>query len=148
MSAGGRGPRRCFSPPPGRTMSRADRPGSGGWPLGVERPLRRQLARLPGRGGRAGFETVREINAFGIDGCFPDRTLLLALDEAAANAPAPATADGSDRIGGRRAYHREVDAGFRLRRGGARAGPRSSTRRARPRKLPSACLRRIVDLRP
>jgi dTMP kinase len=61
-----------------------------------------------------GIEAVREINAFGIGETFPDRTLVLMLDEGADRAQARDT-DGSDRIGGRDAdYHHKVELAFRL----------------------------------
>jgi len=57
---------------------------------------------------------VREINAFGIGETFPDRSLVLMLDEGSARAQAR-DADGSDRIGGRSAdYHHKVATAFRL----------------------------------
>lgn len=67
-----------------------------------------------GGAGSLGIEAVRAINAFGIEGCFPDRTLVLVLDEGADRARAR-DADGSDRIGGRSdEYHRKVEAAFRI----------------------------------
>ena len=67
-----------------------------------------------GGAGRLGIEAVRAINAFGIAGAFPDRTLVLALDEGAERARARDT-EGSDRIGGRpEDYHRKVSAAFQL----------------------------------
>jgi dTMP kinase len=68
------------------------------------------------QGGAAGLgiEAVRQINAFGIGDGFPDRTLVLVLDEGAERARARDIA-GSDRIGGRSAdYHHKVDLAFRL----------------------------------
>ena len=68
------------------------------------------------QGGAAGLgiEAVREINAFALDGWFPDRTLVLNLDEGGDRARAR-DIDGSDRIGGRsREYHHKVDTAFRL----------------------------------
>src|SRR5207248_7388226 len=71
------------------------------------------LAYQGGAGG-LGIETVREINAFALDGWFPDRTLVLTLDEGAERARARDT-DGSDRIGGRSGeYHHKVETAFRL----------------------------------
>jgi dTMP kinase len=71
------------------------------------------LAYQGGAGG-LGIETVREINAFAIDGSFPDRTLVLTLDDGAERARAR-DRDGSDRIGGRSGdYHHKVDTAFRL----------------------------------
>jgi dTMP kinase len=61
-----------------------------------------------------GIEAVREINAFGIGDCFPDRTLILTLDDGAERARAR-DSDGSDRIGGRSGdYHHKVELAFRL----------------------------------
>ena len=71
------------------------------------------LAYQGGAGG-LGIEAVREINAFGIGNDFPDRTLVLVLDEGVERARVRDTA-GSDRIGGRSAdYHHKVELGFRL----------------------------------
>ena len=57
---------------------------------------------------------MREINAFAIGEYFPDRTLVLTLEEGAERARSR-DADGSDRIGGRSDdYHRKVDAAFRI----------------------------------
>ena len=57
------------------------------------------LAYQGGAGG-LGIEAVRAINAFGIGDDFPDRTLVLTLDEGSERARAR-DGDGSDRIGGR-----------------------------------------------
>ena len=68
------------------------------------------------QGGAAalGIEAVRAINAFGIAGEFPDRTLVLMLDDGAERARAR-DVDGSDRIGGRSDdYHRKVAAAFHI----------------------------------
>jgi dTMP kinase len=71
------------------------------------------LAYQGGAGG-LGIEAVREINAFGIGQCFPDRTLVLALPEGGARARARDNEE-SDRIGGRpEGYHQKVDLAFRL----------------------------------
>lgn len=71
------------------------------------------LAYQGGAGG-LGIEAVREINAFAIGEWFPDRTLVLVLEEGGARAEAR-DAKGSDRIGGRsRDYHRKVETAFRL----------------------------------
>jgi dTMP kinase len=71
------------------------------------------LAYQGGAGG-LGIETVRAINAFAIAGWFPDRTLVLALEDGAERARAR-DSEGSDRIGGRSGdYHRKVDTAFRL----------------------------------
>lgn len=67
-----------------------------------------------GGAGALGIEKVREINAFGIDGCYPDRTLILALAEGGSRARARDNEE-SDRIGGRpEGYHQKVDLAFRL----------------------------------
>ena len=68
------------------------------------------------QGGAAGLgiEAVRAINAFGIEQEFPDRTLVLTLDEGGERARAR-DIDGSDRIGGRPdEYHRKVAAAFHI----------------------------------
>jgi dTMP kinase len=57
---------------------------------------------------------VRSINAFGIGEWFPDRTLVLTLDEGGERARARDAGD-SDRIGGRSDdYHRKVTAAFHI----------------------------------
>ena len=67
-----------------------------------------------GGAGALGIEAVREINAFGIGDCFPDRTLIL-IDEDGAERARARDSDGSDRIGGRGAdYHHRVELAFRL----------------------------------
>ena len=67
-----------------------------------------------GGAGALGIEAVRAINAFGIGGEFPDRTLILMLEDGAERARAR-DIDGSDRIGGRSDdYHRKVAAAFRI----------------------------------
>jgi dTMP kinase len=67
-----------------------------------------------GGAGALGIEQVRAINAFGIGEDFPDRTLILTLDEGAERARAR-DSDGSDRIGGRSDdYHRKVEAAFHI----------------------------------
>ena len=71
------------------------------------------LAYQGGAGG-LGIETVREVNAFALDGWFPDRTLVLTLDEGGERARLR-DSDGSDRIGGRPSeYHHKVETAFRL----------------------------------
>lgn len=71
------------------------------------------LAYQGGAGG-LGIEAVRAINAFGIDETFPDRTLILTLEEGGERARTR-DSDGSDRIGGRPDdYHRKVEAAFRI----------------------------------
>lgn len=85
---------------------------AGRWVLS-DRFVDSSLAYQGGAGG-LGIERVREINAFGIDGWYPDRTLVLMLEEGSERARAR-DADGSDRIGGRPAeYHRKVDTAFRI----------------------------------
>ncbi|HUP68052.1 MAG TPA: dTMP kinase [Sphingomicrobium sp.] len=84
----------------------------GAWVL-ADRFVDSSLAYQGGAGG-LGIEAVRAINAFAIRDCFPDRTLVLTLDEGAERAEAR---DGgvSDRIGGRGAdFHHKVDLAFRL----------------------------------
>jgi dTMP kinase len=66
-----------------------------------------------GGAGALGIDKVRSINAFGIGDAFPDRTLVLVLDEGHDRA---LERDGSeaDRIGGRsRDYHQKVESAFR-----------------------------------
>jgi dTMP kinase len=71
------------------------------------------LAYQGGAGG-LGIEAVRAINAFAIGDSFPDRTLVLTLDQGAERARARDT-DGCDRIGGRSdEYHRKVEAAFHI----------------------------------
>src|SRR6185369_18033399 len=67
-----------------------------------------------GGAGALGIEAVREVNAFGIGDCFPDRTLILIDEDGAERARARDT-DGSDRIGGAAATnHNGVGRAFRL----------------------------------
>jgi dTMP kinase len=67
-----------------------------------------------GVAGSLGIERVRELNSWAIGDGFPDRTLILLLDEGGERARARDT-DGSDRIGGRGTdYHHKVDLAFRL----------------------------------
>jgi dTMP kinase len=71
------------------------------------------LAYQGGAGG-LGIEAVRAINAFGIGDGFPDRTLVLSLEEGAERARARDTG-GSDRIGGRPDdYHHKVAVAFHI----------------------------------
>lgn len=85
---------------------------AGRWVLS-DRFVDSSLAYQGGAGG-LGIEAVRQINAFGIDHCFPDRTLVLALAEGGARARARDNEE-SDRIGGRpEGYHQKVDLAFRL----------------------------------
>jgi dTMP kinase len=84
----------------------------GRWVL-ADRFVDSSLAYQGGAGG-LGIEAVRGINAFGIGTDFPDRTIVLTLDEGGARARARDSA-GSDRIGGRSDdYHREVAAAFHI----------------------------------
>jgi len=84
---------------------------AGKWVLS-DRFVDSSLAYQGGAGG-LGIDTVRAINAFGIGGLFPDRTLVLALAEGGARARERDN-EGSDRIGGRPAtYHQKVDLAFR-----------------------------------
>jgi len=84
----------------------------GRWVL-ADRFVDSSLAYQGGAGG-LGIEAVRAINAFGIATDFPDRTLVLALDEGGQRARAR-DSEGSDRIGGRPdEYHRKVDAAFHI----------------------------------
>lgn len=67
-----------------------------------------------GGAGALGIEAVRAVNAFGIGEWFPDRTLILTLEEGADRARAR-DLNGSDRIGGRSDdYHRKVTAAFQI----------------------------------
>lgn len=83
---------------------------SGSWVLS-DRFIDSSLA-YQGGAGELGITTVREINAFAIDGLYPDRTLILMLNEGSDRAQAR-DGGGGDRIGSRPIeYHREVDAAF------------------------------------
>jgi dTMP kinase len=85
---------------------------SGRWVI-ADRFVDSSLAYQGGAGG-LGIETVRAINSFAIGEHFPDRTLVLTLDEGGDRARARDGA-ASDRIGGRGAdYHHKVDLAFRL----------------------------------
>jgi len=85
---------------------------AGSWVL-ADRFIDSSLAYQGGAGG-LGIEAVRAINAFGIGEDFPDRTLVLSLDEGGERARAR-DAEGSDRIGGRPdEYHRKVEAAFHI----------------------------------
>lgn len=85
---------------------------SGNWILS-DRFVDSSLA-YQGGAGALGIEAVRAINAFGIGEWFPDRSLVLMLDEGADRARARDT-DGSDRIGGRSEdYHRKVASAFQI----------------------------------
>lgn len=84
----------------------------GRWVLS-DRFVDSSLAYQGGAGG-LGIEAVRAINAFGIGNDFPDRTLVLLLDEGHDRAR-ERDQDASDRIGGRpREYHHKVETAFRL----------------------------------
>jgi dTMP kinase len=85
---------------------------SGRWVL-CDRFADSSLAYQGGAGG-LGIETVRAMNVLAVGDVFPDRTLVLMLDEGAERARAR-DVHGSDRIGGRPdEYHRKVDAAFRI----------------------------------
>ena len=84
----------------------------GRWVLS-DRFVDSSLAYQGGAGG-LGIETVRAINAFGIGETFPDRTLILLLEEGRDRA-LERDRDAPDRIGGRsRDYHHKVETAFRL----------------------------------
>ena len=84
---------------------------NGSWVLS-DRFLDSSLAYQGGAGG-LGIDMVRQVNAFGIGGFRPDRTLVLVLDSGRERALAR-DADGGDRIGSRpAAFHEAVDAAFR-----------------------------------
>ena len=84
----------------------------GRWVLS-DRFVDSSLAYQGGAGG-LGIEAVRAINAFGIGDAFPDRTLVLVLEEGQDRA-LERDRDAPDRIGGRpREYHHKVDTAFRL----------------------------------
>jgi len=84
----------------------------GRWVLS-DRFVDSSLAYQGGAGG-LGIEAVRGINAFGIRETFPDRTLILLLDEGRDRA-FERDKDEPDRIGGRpREYHHKVETAFRL----------------------------------
>jgi dTMP kinase len=85
---------------------------SGRWVL-CDRFTDSSLAYQGGAGG-LGIETVRSINVMAVGDLFPDRTLVLVLDQGSERARAR-DAQASDRIGGRSDdYHRKVDAAFRI----------------------------------
>ena len=84
----------------------------GQWVLS-DRFVDSSLAYQGGAGG-LGIEAVRAINSFGIGESFPDRTLVLTLEEGVERARSR-DQEGRDRIGGRPDdYHRKVEAAFRL----------------------------------
>lgn len=83
---------------------------AGRWVLS-DRFVDSSLAYQGGAGG-LGIEHVRRLHAFGSEGLYPDRTLVLMLREGSERAK---QRDGAaaDRIGGRpQDYHQKVDAGF------------------------------------
>jgi dTMP kinase len=85
---------------------------TGSWVLS-DRFVDSSLAYQGGAGG-LGIETIREINAFGINGWYPDRTLILISDQGSGRAH-ERDRGSSDRIGGRpEDYHRRVEAAFRI----------------------------------
>ena len=85
---------------------------SGQWVL-CDRFADSSLAYQGGAGG-LGIEIVRSINVMAVGDTFPDRTLVLMLDQGGERARARDGAAG-DRIGGRPdEYHRKVDAAFRI----------------------------------
>jgi len=84
----------------------------GKWVLS-DRFVDSSLAYQGGAGG-LGIEAVREINRFGSGDWFPDRSLVLMLDDGAERARAR-DAGGGDRIGGRPGdYHHKVATAFRI----------------------------------
>jgi dTMP kinase len=84
----------------------------GQWVL-ADRFIDSSLAYQGGAGG-LGIEAVRAINAFGIGDDFPDRTLILTLDDGSERARARDGGTG-DRIGGRpHDYHSKVEAAFHI----------------------------------
>jgi dTMP kinase len=85
---------------------------AGRWVL-CDRFTDSSLAYQGGAGG-LGIESVRAINVMAVGDLFPDRTLVLMLDDGAERALAR-DSGASDRIGGRPDdYHRKVDAAFRI----------------------------------
>jgi dTMP kinase len=85
---------------------------SGRWVLS-DRFVDSSLAYQGGAGG-LGIETVRKINDFGLNGRYPERTLVLVLEDGGERAWARDSGE-SDRIGGRPGnYHRKVEAAFRI----------------------------------
>lgn len=85
---------------------------SGRWVV-CDRFVDSSLAYQGGAGG-LGIETVRAINVVAVGDVFPDRTLVLTLEEGGERARAR-DSEGSDRIGSRpEDYHRKVDAAFRI----------------------------------
>ncbi len=66
--------------------------------VGAARPLRRLLARLPGRRARAGRRGGRRAQPFGTGGLVPDRTLLLRVDPATRGARQDVRGEAPDRL--------------------------------------------------
>jgi dTMP kinase len=62
-----------------------------------------------------GLDAVGRVNAFGIGDCFPDRSLVLVMDDqSGADRARARDTDGPDRIGGRSPdYHHRVEIAFR-----------------------------------
>jgi dTMP kinase len=85
---------------------------AGRWVLS-DRFVDSSMAYQGGAGG-LGIESVRQLNALAIGETFPDRALVLMLDEGAERARAR-DSDASDRIGGRGTdYHHKVELAFRM----------------------------------
>jgi dTMP kinase len=85
---------------------------AGRWVLS-DRFVDSSLAYQGGAGG-LGIEAVRSINAFAVGDSFPDRALVLLLDQGHDRA-LERDRDAPDRIGGRpRDYHHKVELAFRL----------------------------------
>ncbi len=82
----------------------------GAWVL-CDRFIDSSLAYQGGAGG-LGIKKTRSINTFALDGCYPDRTFVLMLDNGNERAR-KRDAEASDRIGGRSDdYHRKVQLAF------------------------------------
>jgi dTMP kinase len=112
---------------------------AGRWVLS-DRFVDSSLAYQGGAGG-LGIEAVRAINAFAIGESFPDRTLVLSLDEGTERARAR-DGDGSDRIGGRPDdYHQRVQTAFRI----VAAEEASRVRLVDASGTPEAVTARLVD---
>ena len=119
---------------------------AGRWVLS-DRFVDSSLAYQGGAGG-LGVEQVRAINAFGIEECFPDQTLVLALAEGGARARARDNEE-SDRIGGRpEGYHQKVDLAFRLLAAEEPARVRLVDASGAPEEVTQRLLDAIADLLP